>query len=41
LRSRNPTGRALPLLRALAGPSAEQLVLDYVDSTLSISVSPC
>lgn len=41
LRSRNPTGRALPLLRALAGPSAEQLVLDYVDSTLSISISPC
>jgi len=41
LRNRNPTGRALPLLRALAGPSAEQLVLDYLDGTLSISVSPC
>ena len=41
LRSRNPTGRALPLLRALAGPSAEQLVLDYLDGALSISISPC
>ena len=41
LRSRNPTGRALPLLRALAGPSAEQLMVDYLDNTLSISVAPC
>jgi len=41
LRGHNPTGRALPLLRALAGPSADQLVLDYLDKALSISISPC
>jgi len=41
LRNRNPTGRALPLLRALAGPTAEPLALDYLDGTLSISITPC
>jgi Beta-ketoacyl synthase, N-terminal domain len=41
LRGRNPTGRALPLLSALAGPSTAQLTLDYLDGALSISVSPC
>ena len=41
LRSHNPTGRALPLLRALASPSAEEPVLEYLDCALSISVSPC
>lgn len=41
LRGRNPTGRALPLLCALAGPAAEQITLDYLDGALSISISPC
>jgi hypothetical protein len=42
LRSGNPTGRALPLLRALAGPSAATLVLEYLDgNAVSVVVTPC
>ncbi|HTS52424.1 MAG TPA: beta-ketoacyl synthase chain length factor [Burkholderiales bacterium] len=42
LRSGNPTGRALPLLRALAGPAPERLVLEYLtDSAALVTVTPC
>ena len=42
LRSGNPTGRALPVLRALAGPSAATLVLEYLHARMvTVSVSPC
>jgi hypothetical protein len=42
LRIGNPTGRALPLLRALAGPTAATLVLDYLNgSVVTLAVSPC
>jgi len=42
LRVGNPTGRALPLLQALAGPNATTLVLDYLhDSVVTLMVSPC
>ena len=42
LRSRNPTGRALPLVRALAGPAPERLVLEYLaGSAVSVTVTRC
>jgi lambda repressor-like predicted transcriptional regulator len=42
LRSGNPTGRALPLLRALAGPASATLGLEYLDSSaVSVVVTPC
>jgi hypothetical protein len=34
LRSGNPTGRALPLLEALAAGTAREIALDYLDATL-------
>jgi len=41
LRAANPTGRALPLLRALAGAAATEVVLDYLGTaTLAIKVTP-
>jgi len=42
LRCGNPTGRALPLLEALAGPTAATLVLDYLNgSVVKLTLSPC
>ncbi len=42
LRSGNPTGRALPVLGALAQPSAAALVLEYLRGrTVTVAVSPC
>jgi Beta-ketoacyl synthase, N-terminal domain len=42
LRRGNATGRALPLLRALAGPLAAAVVLEYLhDSAIAVEVSPC
>jgi len=42
LRKGNPTGRALPLLRALAEPVAATVVLEYLnDSAITVEVSPC
>jgi hypothetical protein len=42
LRSGNPTGRALPLLAALAGPSAGTVVLEYLcGRTVAVTTSPC
>jgi hypothetical protein len=42
LRSGNPTGRALPVLGALAEPSATALVLEYLRGrTVTVAVSPC
>jgi len=39
LRAGNPTGRALPLLRALAAPGAKKILLDYLSgSTLTVEV---
>jgi hypothetical protein len=41
LRAGNPTGRALPMLQALAGPSARTVELEYVGSnTLIVEVAP-
>lgn len=41
LRAGNPTGRALPLLRALAGPAATTIMLEYVSgNTLTVEVEP-
>jgi hypothetical protein len=41
LRSGNPAGRALPVLRALAQPSATALVLEYLrGTTMIVTVSP-
>jgi beta-ketoacyl synthase-like protein len=42
LRIGNPTGRALPLLRALAGPTPATVVLDYLNrGAVTAVVSPC
>ena len=42
LRSGNPTGRALPLLGALAGPTPATVVLEYLcGATLTVAVLPC
>jgi hypothetical protein len=42
LRCGNPTGRALPLLQALAGPTAAILVLGYLSgSVVKLTLSPC
>ena len=42
LRSGNPTGRALPLLGTLAGPSAATVVLEYLcGATLTVATLPC
>jgi hypothetical protein len=42
LRVGNPTGRALPVLAALAGPAAATLVLDYLNGgAVTLVVSPC
>ena len=42
LRAGNPTGRALPCLQALAGPSKVKVVLEYLrGSALHVEVSPC
>lgn len=42
LRSGNPTGRALPLLRGLAGPTATTLTLEYLSgSAVTLAVWPC
>jgi len=42
LRCGNPTGRALPLLRALAGPTAATLVFEYLNgSAVKLTLSPC
>jgi hypothetical protein len=42
LRSGNPAGRALPVLGALAEPSAAALVLEYLRGmTVTVAVSPC
>jgi hypothetical protein len=40
LRAGNPTGRALPLLRALAAPVAATIALEYLnDSTLTVALN--
>jgi hypothetical protein len=40
LRAGNPTGRALPLLRALAAPAATTILLEYLSgSTLTVEVN--
>lgn len=42
LRQGNPTGRALPLLRALAAPNAASVVLEYLSgSSITLEVAPC
>jgi hypothetical protein len=42
LRAGNPAARSLPLLAALAGRRAEELALEYLDTThLRVAVSPC
>jgi len=42
LRMGNPAGRALPLLAALAAPSASALVLEYLrGGTVTVAVSKC
>ncbi len=42
IRSRNPAGRGLPLLAALARGASADLVIDYLgDSHLAVSVAPC
>lgn len=42
LRAGNATGRALPLLQALAAPSEAQVVLDYLGTgSLAVNVTPC
>lgn len=42
LRIGNPTGRALPVLGALACPTAATLVLDYLNGgAVTLAVSPC
>jgi hypothetical protein len=42
LRACNPTGRALPLLAALAGAAPGTVVLDYVaDQSMTVAVTPC
>lgn len=42
LRSGNPTGRALPVLSALAEPAAAALALEYLrGGTVEVAVSPC
>jgi hypothetical protein len=41
LRAGNPTGRALPLLRALAGPAAATTILEYANgNALTVEVEP-
>jgi hypothetical protein len=41
LRAGNPTGRALPLLRALAEPAATTILLEYLSgNTLKVEVKP-
>lgn len=42
LRRGNPTGRALPLLRALAGPVAATVVLEHLSgSAIKVEAAPC
>jgi len=42
LRIGNPTGRALPVLRALTGPATGTLVVDYLNGgSVTVAVSPC
>lgn len=42
MRMRNPAGRSLPLLAALARASVAEVVIDYLgDSHLAIAVAPC
>jgi hypothetical protein len=42
LRSGNPTGRALPLLGALAGSTPATVVMEYLcGATLTVATLPC
>jgi len=42
LRAGNPTGRGLPLLQTLAGPSNALVVIEYLNGTaLCVEVQPC